>query len=112
MIGGCAVFPPDNPWNTDISGEAVDPGSDALIASIGLDTGLCDSDPAAMEFKKALIRISQRAVALVDSSKWEAVSLTAFADFNQISALVTDRGIDRRHVLELKKRGVEVILAS
>jgi len=34
------VFPPDNPWNTDISGYPLHPDSDALIASIGLDTGL------------------------------------------------------------------------
>jgi hypothetical protein len=34
------VFPADNPWNQDISGEPVDPNSAALIASIGLDTAL------------------------------------------------------------------------
>lgn len=39
-IAGLQVFPADNPWNLDVSGEPVDPNSDALIASIGLDTGL------------------------------------------------------------------------
>ncbi len=34
-LGGRRLFPDDNPWNTDISGEPVDPNSDALIASIG-----------------------------------------------------------------------------
>jgi hypothetical protein len=34
------VFPPDNPWNTDISAFPVHPLSDQYIASIGLDTGL------------------------------------------------------------------------
>jgi len=34
------VFPPDNPWNQDVSNDPVDPNSDRLIASIGLDTGL------------------------------------------------------------------------
>jgi hypothetical protein len=37
---GRQVFPRDDPWNTDISGEPVDPRSDDLIASIGADTGL------------------------------------------------------------------------
>ncbi|MCC6441821.1 MAG: hypothetical protein IT210_00025 [Armatimonadetes bacterium] len=37
---GLKVFPPDNPWNQDVSGMPVDPNSDALIASIGLDRGL------------------------------------------------------------------------
>jgi hypothetical protein len=31
---GCSVFPADNPWNADVSGEPVDPRSDAYIASI------------------------------------------------------------------------------
>jgi len=37
---GRQVFPHDDPWNTDISGEPVDPRSDDLIASIGADTSL------------------------------------------------------------------------
>ncbi len=39
-LNGKRVFPANNPWNTDISGAAVDPNSSAIIASIGLDTGL------------------------------------------------------------------------
>lgn len=34
------IFPADNPWNTDISGELTDPNSDNLIASIGNDVHL------------------------------------------------------------------------
>lgn len=34
-IQGCPFFPPDNPWNADVSGEPVDPRSDVYIASIG-----------------------------------------------------------------------------
>lgn len=37
---GARVFPNDNPWNQDISSLSVDRNSDALIASIGLSTGL------------------------------------------------------------------------
>jgi hypothetical protein len=39
-LGGARPFPADNPWNTDVSAAPVDPNSDALIASIGLSTGL------------------------------------------------------------------------
>jgi hypothetical protein len=39
-LNGSIAFPADNAWNTDISGAAVDPNSDNLIASIGLGTGL------------------------------------------------------------------------
>ncbi|MCC7535968.1 MAG: hypothetical protein IT379_07135, partial [Deltaproteobacteria bacterium] len=40
MLGSCAVFPADNPWNTDISGYPVHPQSDAYVDSIGRDTGM------------------------------------------------------------------------
>ena len=39
-IAGQQIFPPDNAWNTDISRFSVHPNSNALIASIGLATGL------------------------------------------------------------------------
>ena len=39
-LQGRRPFPPDNPWNRDISRQPVDPNSDTLIASIGLDRNL------------------------------------------------------------------------
>lgn len=39
-LHGRRVFPADNPWNTAIDSEPVDPNSAALIASIGADTNL------------------------------------------------------------------------
>jgi len=39
-LGGRQVFPPDNPWNRDVSRDPVDPNSDNLIASIGVDKPL------------------------------------------------------------------------
>lgn len=39
-LNGAIAFPVDNAWNTDISSAAVDANSAALIASIGLTTGL------------------------------------------------------------------------
>jgi hypothetical protein len=35
---GFALFPPDNPWNTDISGLPVQRNSATYLASVGLDT--------------------------------------------------------------------------
>jgi hypothetical protein len=37
MIGGCRVFPADNPWNQDVSALPLHPDSDAFIDSIGRD---------------------------------------------------------------------------
>ncbi|MFN8391561.1 MAG: hypothetical protein U0136_14830 [Bdellovibrionota bacterium] len=39
-LRGHRFFPDDNPWNQDISTAPVDPNSQNLIASIGLNTGL------------------------------------------------------------------------
>ncbi len=39
-LKGKLVFPADNPWNEDVSGQPVDPNSNNLIAGIGLNTGL------------------------------------------------------------------------
>jgi hypothetical protein len=36
-VGGCPVFPSDNPWNTDISEYPVDPNSADYIAAINAD---------------------------------------------------------------------------
>ena len=40
LLGGALAFPADHAWNLDVSAAPVDPDSDALIASIGLGTGL------------------------------------------------------------------------
>lgn len=34
VVGGCQIFPADNPWNTDISGYPLDPNSDNYIAAL------------------------------------------------------------------------------
>jgi hypothetical protein len=39
-LGGRRVFPADNAWNRDVSREPVDPNSERLIASIGIDKNL------------------------------------------------------------------------
>jgi hypothetical protein len=40
ILGGCPMFPPDNPWNRDISTAPVHPRSAAYIDSIGADITL------------------------------------------------------------------------
>jgi hypothetical protein len=40
IVSALTIFPPDNPWNVDISGWPVHPRSDRIIASIGADKPL------------------------------------------------------------------------
>ena len=39
-LGGCSMFPSDNPWNRGISGDPVDPNSANYIASVGTSINL------------------------------------------------------------------------
>jgi len=39
-LGGCPVFPADNPWNQRVDGMPVAPDSDAIVRSIGLEEPL------------------------------------------------------------------------
>lgn len=39
-LANLQVFPPDNPWNQDISEFPVHPNSEGFLSSMGLDTGL------------------------------------------------------------------------
>lgn len=39
-LGSCTVFPPDNPWNTDISNYPLDPNSNNYIANMSPGTNL------------------------------------------------------------------------
>lgn len=44
IIDGCPVFPTDNPWNRSVASDAVDPNSDAYIASIMQDRQYLHAD--------------------------------------------------------------------
>lgn len=39
-LGGVRLFPDDNPWNKDISADAVDPNGAAILGRVGLSTTL------------------------------------------------------------------------
>jgi hypothetical protein len=43
-VAGCRVFPPDNPWNTDISSAPVDPGSATYLAAMNAPTAFLHPD--------------------------------------------------------------------
>lgn len=76
-LNGALAFPADNPWNTDISAAPVDPNSDALIASIGLATGL-HPDFGAGLYAGAPIGIPY--VVVAGSQPRVAVTWTAYGD--------------------------------
>src|SRR4051794_25986459 len=76
-LNGAVPFPADNAWNTDISGAPVDPNSDNLIASIGLDTGL-HPDFGSGYYAHAIIGIPY--VVVPDSQMYVPIHLRAYKD--------------------------------
>jgi hypothetical protein len=76
-LNGARAFPADNAWNRDISTAAVDPLSDAILASIGLDTGL-HADFGAGLYAGAPIGIPYIVVAGTQAKV--AIHFTAYGD--------------------------------
>jgi hypothetical protein len=74
-LNGARAFAADNAWNTDVSAAAVDPASDALIASIGLAAGL-HPDFGAGQFNGAPIGIPY--VVVAGTQMPVAITFTAF----------------------------------
>jgi hypothetical protein len=76
-LNGARAFPADNRWNRDISAAPVDPLSDAILASIGLDTGL-HADFGAGLYQGAPIGIPY--VVVAGTQARVAVNFTAYGD--------------------------------
>lgn len=76
-LNGARAFPADNPWNTDISALPVDANSAALLASIGLGTGL-HADFGAGLYEGAPIGIPYIVVA--GSQPRVPITFTAYGD--------------------------------
>src|ERR1700753_572110 len=76
-LHGAVPFPSDNAWNTDISGQDVDPNSDNLIASIGLSTGL-HPDFGKGTYNGAIIGIPY--VVVPDDQPYVKIKLKAYKD--------------------------------
>ena len=76
--------------------------------SMSVPVGLGEGDEEEVNIKKMLLQIAQTRVAVVDSSKWNNVSLITFSDWETIDRIVTDNGLDREHQQALEKLGVYV----
>ena len=76
-LNGAIPFPADNAWNKDVSKDPVDPNSDNLIASIGLDTGL-HPDFGSGYYAHAIIGIPY--VVVPDSQMYVPIHFKAYKD--------------------------------
>jgi DeoR/GlpR family transcriptional regulator of sugar metabolism len=62
--------------------------------------------------KKAMIEISERVMLLVDHTKFDVVSLMAFADLKDIDVIITDTPLSNKYAACCIDHGIEVIVAN
>jgi DeoR/GlpR family transcriptional regulator of sugar metabolism len=75
--------------------------------------GLMDFDPEEARVKRAMASISDRAVGLVDYSKWGRLALLPpVVPTDALEAIVCDRRPEDEMVRNLEQRGVKVLIGS
>jgi DeoR family transcriptional regulator of aga operon len=87
--------------------------ADLLFLGVdGFDVHYGLSTPNLLEAKvnRTMVEVSKRAVAVCDSSKFGRRSLSLIAPPETLHEVITDRGIPRSDLRELKKSGIEVTL--
>lgn len=85
----------------------------AFIGANGfsVDHGLTTSDQAEAECKQAMVRASRRSVALLDHSKIGAEYFHRFAEPSGVDVIVTDSGIDRDLLDDLRQSVDHIVVA-
>ena len=73
--------------------------------------GFSTPDEAEAATKRAMLRASQRAVVLADSSKLGREHLVRFAALSDVDVLVTDAEADPAAIAQLEESGIEVVVA-
>jgi hypothetical protein len=71
-LDGRQVFPADDPWNSDVSTEPLDPNSDAIIASIGADEPLHTDFGRTFGIPYVIVSADQAKVAVTFANAAEA----------------------------------------
>src|SRR5437899_4641974 len=82
----------------------------AFVGAVGftLDHGLTDVNCGEAEFKRLLVAAARDVVAVIDHTKWDRVTVTAFCPADRLDLVITDLGAPPAMVAALRARGVEV----
>lgn len=85
----------------------------AVISADGLDLaqGICDFSTEMGMLKRRFLQKSSRAIAVVDYTKFGARALFSVCGMDQIDVLITDAKAPERILSEIRKQGVQVIIA-
>jgi DeoR family transcriptional regulator, fructose operon transcriptional repressor len=88
--------------------------ADVAILSCGGITpeGITNSHGLLIEIQRAMIAAARRVIFCIDSTKFGRQSISKLCDLDVIDVIVTDKGAPVETVKGLRKRGIEVVLAS
>lgn len=81
------------------------------VDSLDPDIGLMTPHLLEAQLNAQMLKISREVIAVADSSKLMTRNLSVIAGVEQLDKLITDSGADPTIVAELRRRGVEVVLA-
>jgi len=71
--------------------------------------GFTCGSPEECELKRTVIEHSEKAVMLMDSQKIGVTSMCTFARAEDVSAVVSDGGLDEKTLREFERAGAEVL---
>lgn len=81
-------------------------------AALSLEVGLMEASLESAQFKEQVIASSQHVVALVESAKFNTVSLRPFAKLNVLQHLITDDGIALGTIQQLRNQHVPLTICG
>jgi DeoR/GlpR family transcriptional regulator of sugar metabolism len=79
---------------------------------ISYGEGLTDTHLLEIELKKFIITRAREVIILVDGSKFRQIGLSAYANINQVSKIITDASAPAEEVEKIRNTGVEVLIAN
>lgn len=88
------------------------PSTTAFISASGvsLEMGVSCSNGYELETKTAVMKSADRKILLADSSKFNMIKNTLFAELTDFDVIISDTGIPEEYIKYCKTHGIELIL--
>lgn len=88
--------------------------ADVAIMSAGGITreGIMNSHALLVDIQRAMIRAAEKVIFCLDSTKFGRQSVALLCDFDCVNVIVTDPAVPNKFRKQLKKRGVEIVIAG
>lgn len=79
---------------------------------ISCENGVTDTHLLEIELKKFIVSRAKKVFILVDGDKFNQTGLSAFANVNQITTVITDASAPPEEIEKLRKANIEVLIAT